>query len=154
MKKIILFLSILCLLVSCSSKSGYDPDKVSELIEEYCYETRFKNNPDEYDKMLKNLPQTTYKEIINQLHGIILEAKKELTTIKSMGTAKEQRKAYNEFINSSLLYNFKELNGLIDDAQYRHLLDDENLESYRRLQKTIENEIIPLDKSIQLSAEI
>ena len=148
-KSFIFLITCSFILSACSGSNTYNPELSAELVDEYCYETKFKGDHEGYDKMINSLSQSTFAEIIGQLHGIVIEAQKQLESIKTLNTLTQQKTAYAEFNDGVMLYNFEELNGLIGDAMSRNLLNESNTKAYNKVRQIIENEIVPLDESIR-----
>ncbi len=147
MKIKLIFILLIGLLASCSNRYTYDPDIASDLVDQYAYNSSVDSH-NEYDQRLRSITQDTYHEMICQLYGILLEVNDQLSDIKAMKTIPEQRRAMEDFDNSSMVYYYRELNGIVDDANYRKLLDESNSKLYKEVIDYSENDIDKLYRSI------
>lgn len=140
MQKIFLFIiGAFIIFVSCSTNDKYDSSVCQDFINKYSYEIAFNGNSKEYDASLKNISQQEYSDIIGQLKGIITKAHTDLTDISVLQNRTEMKEKYKQFNEQIMVQQFKYLNGIVDDAQSRGLLDSNNKKAYDELQPIIED---------------
>ncbi|MBD5210927.1 MAG: hypothetical protein HDS77_06640 [Bacteroidales bacterium] len=129
---------ITILLAACNTNDKYDSTACQNFIDKYSYEISFFGNSNDYNTSLKNIPQKEYSEMICQLKGIINKAHTELTEISEIKSITEMREQYIKFNDNIMLRQYKYLYGIVDDANYRDLLDDNNKKAYDELQQITE----------------
>lgn len=76
--------------------------------------------------------------MIGQLKGIITQAYTELTNISVLDNRTKMKEQYEQFNDKTMIQQFKLLNGIVDDAKSRELLDTSNKKAYRELQPIID----------------
>lgn len=138
MNKLITGLVVALLLVACSTNDKYDSAVCQGYIDKYSYETAFHGNSAEYDASLRNISQNEFSEMIGQLKGIVTDAYTELTNISVLESRTEMREQYEQFNDKTMLQQFKYLNRIVDDSDYRHLLDSSNKKAYDELKPILE----------------
>ena len=139
LKKIFFFIGAILIFVSCSTNDKYDSSVCQDFINKYCYEIAFNGNHTEYDASLKSISQQEFSDMIGQLKCIITKAYTELTDISVLQNRTEMKEQYEQFNDQIMIQHFKYLNGIVDDAKSRGLLDSKNRKTYDELQPIIED---------------
>lgn len=138
--KTLLALVVGLLAIACSKVNDkYDPSLCQNFINEYSFEEAFHNDSKAYNSSLKNISQDDYASMIGQLKGIITQAYTEITNISVLQNNAEMKQAYEDFNDKPMLQQYKIVNGIVDDANSRDLLNDSNREAYMELAPIKEN---------------
>lgn len=136
------------LLVACSTNDKYDSSVCQDFINKYSYEGAFNSyNSAEYDESLRHISQKEFSEMIGQLKGILAIAYTELTNISVLESRSEMKEQYEQFNDKIMLQHYKFLYGIVDDAEYRGLLDSDNKKSWEELQP-IKEDVASADNQI------
>lgn len=159
MKQSLLYLLITLSFIGCktsdekpaiqfsSSKVEYDETKCRNFINEYSWESPkynmflYKGSKEEaYEKDLKNIPQETYIEIIDQIDAIITIFENECGEVQSiMDPILKHEEISTLSANGIMGYQLTQLTeGLVHDADRFHALNKENMKRYHALEKRIE----------------
>lgn len=77
--------------------------------------------------------------MIGQLKEILAVAYTELTNISVLESRSEMKEQYDQFNDKIMLQHYKYLYGIVDDAEYRGLLDSDNKKSWEELQTIMED---------------
>lgn len=139
LKRFLLTIVVVLIFAACSTNDKYNSSVCQNFINKYSYEEAFNDNSAQYDASLKSIPQKEFSEMIGQLKGIITQAYTELTNISVLESRAEMKEQYEQFNDKMMLQHFKFLKGIVDDANFRGLLDSNNKKAYHKLQPIMEN---------------
>lgn len=141
LKRFFSAISVALIFMACNTNDKYDSSVCQNFIDKYSYETAFNDNSAKYDASLKNISQNEFSDMIGQIKGIITQAYTELTNISVLESRTDMKEQYELFNGSIMFQQFKLINGIIDDADSRGLLDSKNKKAYDELQPIMENVI-------------